>query len=125
MTKPEIIAFIQADQRNCRSNNMQKFFRNSKNWDLTHVIRFEGQLWFASIGWDPDESGFAGVKVREVACYGTKAKTGYPSWQKPGSWTDVSEWFWQEYKEAGVVAFPDIWHIKIPALVTSKEAHMI
>lgn len=125
MKESEIIQFILADQRNCRSRNMQKFFRNKRNRHLTHVIRFEGQLWFASLKWPPDETGFAGVRVVEVACQGSGAKSCYPSWQQPENWTDVTEWFWQEYKEAGVVSFPDIWHIKIPPPVTSKEAHMI
>lgn len=115
MNQSEIIPFVLQDQRNCRSRNMQKFFRDKKNKHLTHVVMFDGRPWFASLGWDPDESGFAGVKVLEVACQGAKAKPGYPSWQKPGSWTDITESFWDKYQKNGIIAFPEIWHIKIPA----------
>lgn len=125
MDQSEIINFVLQDQRNYRSRNMQQFFRNKNNRISWRVIRFEDQLWFASIGWAPDETGFAGVRVVEVACQGSRAKSGYPNWQRPDDWLDVTKWFWQEYKEAGVVSFPDIWHIKIPPPVTSKEAHTI
>jgi len=124
MDNNELIDFILNDNRNCRSRNMQAFFRNKRNRHQTSVIRFEEQLWFVSFGWPPGDN-FSGVRVVEVACQGMQATSGYPYRQKPGSWTDVTDWFWKEYKEAGVVAFPEIWHIKLPVSLLHKEAHSI
>jgi hypothetical protein len=133
MNQQQIIEFVLNDQRLCRSKNMQEFFKNKENQNEWHVIRFEGQLWFVSLGWRVglrkdgtwDDNGFAGVRVREVACQGKKARSGYPSWQGNNKYVDVTEWFWHEYMEAGVVGFPDIWHIKMPPKLTSREAHCV
>lgn len=119
------IKYLLADKRNCRSQNMIKFFKNKDHQHYDHVIRFEGKLWFASLGWDPDEKGFAGVSVVEVACQGNKANTCYPSWQHPSKWHDVTDWFWEKYRERGIISIPEVWHRKIPRPLTSKEAHCI
>lgn len=133
MNKLKILDFVINDQRNCRSYNIQAYFKKKENQHNIQVIRFEGQLWFVTLGWRIglrkngtwDDSGFAGVRVVEVACQGVKAKSGYPSWQKGGDYEIVTDWFWQEYMEAGIIAFPDIWHINMPPKLTSREAHCI
>jgi len=124
----EDIKFLLADKRNCKSNNLQQFFRGKEGRKIAnrlHVIRFEGELYFATLGWlaRGKENGFAGVMVRRVACYGSKAKTGYPSWQKGGDYEDVTEWFWSKYREQGMVSIPEIWHIKIPKQLSHAELH--
>lgn len=118
------IYFVLKDERLCRSNNMQKFFKKERNKIYNRVIRFEGKLWFATM-WDEDEGDFSGVKVVEVACYGNKAETRYPSWQSPDKWHDVTDWFWSKYRERGMVSIPEIWHLHDKKSPTSKEAHSI
>lgn len=119
------IKFLLSDDRNCRSDNMKKFFKNPDNQINCNVIRFEGKLWFASLGWDNDGKGFAGVRVMEVACQGNKAKTGYPSWQHPDKWHDVTEWFWGKYMERGIISIPEIWNRVIPRELSFAELHTI
>ena len=117
------IQFVLNDNRLCSSPNLKKFFKKKINQVYNRVIRFNGRLWFAMLGWDPDGKGFAGVKVAEVACLGNKAKTGYPVPQNPGMWEDVTEWFWEKYQERGRVSLPEVWHIPIPPQLTHAELH--
>lgn len=136
----EDIEFLLADNRPCSSPNLKSFFSSKKgremaswlhwqnDFDGLRVIRFEGELWFVTLGWlsaSGKEDGFVGVKVREVACYGRKADTGYPSWQKGGDYEDVTDWFWGKYRERGTVALPEIWHIDIPREVSHREMSTI
>ncbi len=136
----ENVAFLLADTRLCKSPNLQAFFRSHKGrrmakhlgWcrenDGLHVIRFEGELWFATLGHlapGGKENGFAGVSVRKVACYGAKADTGYPTWQKGGDYEDVTQWFWNLYRERGVVSIPEIWHVEIPLPKKHAEMHYV
>ena len=125
------IEFLLQDKRNCRSDNLKKFFRNKDNKRLSEhwkVIRFEEELWFVTLGWltyGGKENGFAGVKVKKVACYGAKAESCYPSWQKGGDYEDVTDWFWSKYRERGIISIPEIWHREIPKELTHKEHHTI
>lgn len=118
------IKFLLKDTRLCRSDNMIRFFKKEKNRLYSSVIRFEGKLWFAMLGWD-DGNGFAGVKVLTVACFGSKAETGYPSWQYQKKWEDVTDWFWNKYRERGIVSIPEIWNRYDKKSPTSKEAHSV
>jgi hypothetical protein len=125
------IEFLLSDTRNCRSRNMIRFFSVPRNHSYAEVIRFDGDLWFAMLGWrtgvDKDgnrkDNGFAGVRVVTVACYGLKAKTVYPGWQKGDDYEIVTDWFWQTYREQGIIGFPEIWHIKPAPQRTHKELH--
>ena len=125
------IEFLLQDDRNCRSDNMKKFFSNKRNQHNSEVIRFEGQLWFVSLGWrigikkdgTADDTGFAGVRVVEVACQGNKATTCYPSRQRGGDYEIVTDWFWDKYRERGIISIPEVWHRVIPAELTHKEHH--
>lgn len=128
----EHIKRVITDERLCKSNNMQKFFRSQtgrKMANYLEVIRFEGVLYFATLGWlaRGEENGFAGVRVVEVACQGAKAKTGYPSWQKGGDYEIVTDWFWSNYWHYGMVALPEIWRQfkNIPKQLTHAELHTI
>ncbi len=76
------IEFILQDKRNCKSNNLQKFFTKIGNRNYNEVIEFENDLWFVSLGWATNKEwiynankcdGFAGLKVKQVACKGAKA----------------------------------------------------
>ena len=116
--KNEDILFLLNDNRNCRSKNMQDFFRTSTGKHMANqleVIRWhrDGRLWFVTLGWlvSSKENGFAGVKVTTVACYGAKAKDGcgYPSEQKGGDYDIVTSWFWGKYRERGMVSIPEVW----------------
>lgn len=125
------ILFLLADNRNCKSNNMQRFFRGRTGKRMANqleVIRFEGALWFVTLGWlvrIGNETGFAGVRVVEVACQGVKATTGYPDWQKGNDYEIVTDWFWGKYRERGMVSIPEIWHIEVPKELTHRELHTI
>lgn len=117
MNKQETLDFVRNDKRMCRSKNLIKFFSNDKNKHYTEVIIFQKELWFVSLGWCVTfdvHTGFAGCKVRMAASYGNKAKSCYPSSQKGNDYEIVTDWFWNLYKEKGVVGFPDIWRIKEP-----------
>ncbi len=138
--KNQNIEFLLKDNRLCKSLNLQAFFRTEKGrkmathlgWfketDGMRIIRFEGELWFVTLGWmasSGQENGFAGVRVKEAARRGAKATTGYPSWQKGGDYEDVTDWFWDRYKEQGIVSLPEIWNIAIPATKKHSELHTI
>ena len=128
----ENFKFLLNDKRNCASHNLKQFFkyqfnktRNDLDW---RVIRWNGELWFATLGWlvtIGNENGFAGARVKEAACYGKKATTGYPNAQTGGDYQDVTDWFWDKYRERGVVSLPEIWHIKIPKQLKHAEYHTI
>lgn len=134
------VSFLLKDTRYCNSPNLQQFFRSKEGRDMAkrlywfkekdglRIIRFEGNLWFATLGWRVrlgNDTGFAGVEIARVARLGRRAKTGYPDWQKGGDYEDVTDWFWEKYKEAGIVAFPEIWGVRIPAVLKHAEAHQI
>jgi len=134
MTTKEDIQFLLNDTRNCKSNNLQKFFRTHKGRRLVKHLGMEiirttkGELWFATLGWlvQPGiETGYAGVMVREVACWGAKSSTGYPVQQTGSDYEVVTDWFWEKYRERGVVAIPEIWNIKIPPQIKHAEAHYL
>ena len=127
------IQMLLTDQRNCASPNMKEYFRTDRalriaNW--LEIIRWDkdGELWFVTLGWlvkEGKEDGFAGVKVREVACFGKKATTGYPNSQTGGDYEVVTDWFWKKYWEQGMMSIPEIWHIEIPRQRTHAEAHYV
>lgn len=125
-TTDKRIEFLLNDDRNCKSNNLQKFFRKKENRRLNEVIVFEDRLWLVSLGWlvtVGNENGFAGCTVIHAACFGSKAFTGYPARQNGHDYKIVTDWFWDNYIKEGILAFPDIWHIQQPQKLTSKEAH--
>lgn len=118
---------ILKDTRFYRSQNMQKFFRKTRNRAYKEVIRFEGDLWFVSLGWlvKGKENGFAGVRVMRVACYGGKAETGYPAWQKGGDYEVVTDWFFEKYFKSGMYGHYEIWRRKHPQPLSHAESHTI
>ena len=129
MTTNQNVQFVLNDKRNCRSNNMQKFFRSQQGRHMANhleVIRFDKKLWFATLGWrvcEGNDTGFAGVRVKEVACQGAKAQSGYPSWQKGGDYEIVTDWFWDKYKEDGMISIPEIWGNTRPKQLKHSESH--
>ena len=121
----EHIDYVLKDTRNCRSNNLQKFFgrKNNRNF-YDSVIRCDGRYYFACTQSMPHF--WVGAKVIEVACYGAKA--GCAEWfnlrGKPIE--DVTQWFWSKYKELGMYSIPEVWSNKsIPPVLSHSEAHTI
>lgn len=135
MIENENILFLLKDERLCKSKNMQAFFRTDEGKKMSNhleVIRWhkDGALWFAILGFlvrIGNENGFAGVEVRRAAAMGAEAKKyiGYPSAQKGGDYDIVTDWFWDKYRERGVVSLPEIWNVKIPLQLTHAESHQL
>lgn len=127
----ENVKYLLHDTRNCKSNNLQNFFRSYNGRKMANqleVIRFEGKLWFATLGWrvcEGNDTGFAGVRVLEAACKGGKAHSCYPSWQKGRDYEIVTDWFWSKYKEDGMIAIPEIWGKTRPKELKHAEFHTI
>jgi hypothetical protein len=129
----ENIEFLLKDNRNCASKNLKEFFRKEikdkpNSAHMWQVIRWKGELWFATLGWrvtEGKDDGFAGVSVKSVACFGKKAFQGYPSSQTGGDYDDVTEWFWDKYRERGMISIPEIWHITLPKQLKHSESHTI
>ena len=109
------------------SVNIRKWFTRIRNRHYCSVVLFDlhnngyPQMWFASTDWGNEKNPeFAGVRVVEVASRGLAAKTCFPVPQK-GRWTDITEEFWNKYRDNGKLSFPEIWHIEIPETKTHKE----
>ena len=63
----ENVKYLLQDQRLCKSPKLQEFFRSETGRRMSNyleVIRFEGHLWFVTLGWlvsEGKENGFGEV----------------------------------------------------------------
>lgn len=94
------------------------------------VIRwdYDNRLYFVTLGWPVrkgNEAGFAGCTVIHAACYGGKANTGYPVNQTGNDYEIVTRWFWDKYREDGMVAIPEVWRLYREPALTHAEKHTI